>query len=159
MSYLKIDATGENVIVELNEDTGGVDVTIGPLSRPITFKRDEAKTLAAALMAEIDAPLPRMAFSAGAIDIGAERLRQITSEGFSAEHDAEHDDGELLEGAMAYAADARRTRTGAAPGTDSDGAENDWPFETAGFKPTSYRATLVKAGAMIAAEIDRTDRI
>ncbi len=39
--------------------------------------------------------------------IAAERQRQMTAEGWTHEHDDEHDDGSLATAAACYAADAR----------------------------------------------------
>ena len=44
-----------------------------------------------------------MAESTGVILIKGERQRQIANEGFTAEHDAQHKNGELCKAAIAYA--------------------------------------------------------
>ena len=77
--------------------------------------------------------------------IRAERLRQIAVEGYTPEHDAEHADSELAEAAAAYVLSA--------VGWPSSAADI-WPFGD-GFKPGAPLDSLVKAGALIAAEIDR----
>lgn len=78
--------------------------------------------------------------------ITAERLRQIAVEGFTPEHDAQHAHGVLGAAGAAYALHAA--------GMVSD-ARDSWPFGD-GFKPgPTHLDSLVKAGALIAAEIDR----
>jgi hypothetical protein len=78
--------------------------------------------------------------------IRAERARQITVEGYTAEHDTEHDRGQLALAAAAYAL--------AASGRAPQGSVW-WPFH-GGYKPgPEPLASLVKAAALIVAEMDR----
>lgn len=77
----------------------------------------------------------------GAELIAAERQRQIDVEGWTPEHDREHGRGELAQAAAAYAVPAH--------------ASYLWPWRFAGFKRAGRVRELVKAGALIAAEIDR----
>lgn len=90
-------------------------------------------------------------YSKGAIDILEERERQEVKEGWTPEHDDEHVGGELAEAAACYA------RMSAFPGPNM-GTPPDWPFEGHWFKRGPRRRDLVRAGALIAAEIDRLDR-
>jgi len=91
-------------------------------------------------------------------EIAAERWREIAGEGYTLAHDDQHDDGSLAQAAAAYAyagaAQDRATRS-----ADLDEALLIWPWATGGFKPTLPRRDLVKAGAMIVAEIGRLDRL
>ena len=102
--------------------------------------------------------------SNAAFDVLKERERQISSEGWSLEHDDDHTDGSLADAAACYAATTRPFK-----------AEE---FAGVGYKPyTSYsdlwpmswddhwwkqkgnrRRNLVKAAALILAEIERLDR-
>ncbi|MBU6430357.1 MAG: hypothetical protein KGR26_15180 [Cyanobacteria bacterium REEB65] len=81
--------------------------------------------------------------------IAAERKRQIEEEGWTANHDASYHDGELALAGACYAFDVvngpHRTPSSA------------WPWDRAYWKPTPNDPIrqLVKAGALIAAEIDR----
>jgi len=84
-------------------------------------------------------------------DIATERKRQIEVEGWSPAHDDEHDEGQMTNAAVCYA--MGRTRFG-----DAYGPEYLWPWDEKWWKPESYRRNLVKAGALIAAEIERLDR-
>lgn len=87
--------------------------------------------------------------------IAAERERQVSGEGWSAEHDAEHDDA-----ALAWAA---RCYIDAATIPDDQwewmtAPPMNWPWTPEDWKPshgTDQIRDLVKAGALIAAEIDR----
>ena len=87
----------------------------------------------------------------GAESIALERHRQVTEEGWTPEHDDAHDDQELAEAAACYAL-----------GFDQDmrrnGAPLNWPWYEQWWKPKDRRSDLVRAGALIAAEIDRLDR-
>ncbi len=85
----------------------------------------------------------------GAEMILAERARQVADEGWTPEHDDAHDRGELRHAASCYivaAGDDARPNF-----TPPDG----WPFEAEAWKPSERIDDLVKAGALIAAEIDR----
>lgn len=78
----------------------------------------------------------------GAELIAAER--QIEEEGFDSERDAKYEQEELLAAAVAYLL--------------SDVAEAVdfyWPLDESWWKPTGGVEDLVKAGALIAAKIDR----
>jgi hypothetical protein len=109
----------------------------------------------------------------GIDSIAAERERQVTEEGWTADHDDTHGAGELAWAAACYAAPERilRHHEGA---NGSHGFVEPWPTET--HRQTryaddfgSYRVgwprpdcsrieQLAKAGALIAAEIDRLER-
>jgi hypothetical protein len=87
--------------------------------------------------------------------IARERRRQIETEGWTKEHDAEHVDGELVCAAIAYSVTARTQVL--FPGyVDQEGPPTWWPWDTTWWKPSADSIrNLVKAGALIAAEIDR----
>ena len=80
--------------------------------------------------------------------IAAERQRQIDVEGWTPEHDAEHSNGELIQAAACYALSADGFR----------GVPTLWPFARQWWKPSNPIRDLAKAGALIAAEIDRLQR-
>ena len=86
-------------------------------------------------------------------DIAAERKRQIEVEGWSAEHDdALHDCGDLARAAACYA-------LGYTPNVCSTQASYDlWPWDFKWWKPKDERRNLVRAAALIIAEIERLDR-
>ena len=98
--------------------------------------------------------------------IAAERRRQIKAEGWTPEHDDEHDGFELSAAARCYtlAAEASRygtnniTFNGYRPG-ERINSRSDWPWPPEFWKPSDDPVrNLVKAGALIAAEIDRLQR-
>ena len=84
--------------------------------------------------------------------IAEERERQVSQEGWTPEHDQEHRLGELAKAAACYAVHH----------TDADVIESDedaWPWaekwDKRGNDPVR---NLVKAGALVAAEIDRIQK-
>ncbi len=86
--------------------------------------------------------------------IAAERKRQIEKEGWSSEHDdSVNRKGELAKAAICYAAISYTW-------SEPEKLERIWPYDSEWFKPsaTSSIRNLVKAGALIAAEIDRLQR-
>jgi hypothetical protein len=84
----------------------------------------------------------------GSILIHAERWRQREEEGWTEDHDDEHAEGDLYEAAIAYLL---------AVGEPIDNPPPDvWPWDASWWKPTEDPVRqLVKAGALVAAEIDR----
>ena len=92
--------------------------------------------------------------------IKKERERQIEEEGWTASHDDEHTEYELTQAAVSYALEAARTGLRAhifPPHLWPWGTEWWKPLPPDGeiiYKPHSIRM-LEKAGALIAAEIDR----
>jgi hypothetical protein len=93
--------------------------------------------------------------------IAAERQRQIDQEGWTPEHDDQHRAGELGQAAACYADPGRETRPRWVEGISGRMARAAiplrWPWEYGSWKPTpdDRLRELVKAGALIAAEIDR----
>jgi hypothetical protein len=90
--------------------------------------------------------------------IQQERHRQVESENWTPEHDDEHDGGEIGMAAFAYIEASRAIVFGQNPlKTHAVGA---WPWEAKWFKPGNDAVRcLVKAGALLAAEIDRLQRL
>ena len=85
--------------------------------------------------------------------IMAERQRQIDVEHWTASHDdQEHYEGELLRAAMAYLKVVHH------PDRYVDSPPDNWPWDAKWWKPSDPIRDLVKAGALIAAEIDRLQR-
>lgn len=83
-------------------------------------------------------------------EIAAERVRQVFSEGYDESHDDEHLGGDLLAAAEAYIVHVDG---------DEDLAEEIWPWEPNSFKPKTTRENLIRAAALIVAEIERMDRV
>lgn len=92
----------------------------------------------------------------GAELIAAERERQVTEEGWTTAHDDCHDMCQLADAALSYL--TYYTGPEAA-------AVSHWPWSLASYKPDDGESmeaacrNLVKAGALIAAEIDRLQRL
>ena len=82
--------------------------------------------------------------------IAAERQRQIDVEGWTPEHDDTHSSGQMLAAANCY---IRKTQ-------GRDWLISGWPWADECPKPSKDPVrNLVKAGALIAAEIDRLQRL
>lgn len=101
-------------------------------------------------------------------EIAAERRRQVEKEGWSSEHDDGHRDGELSRAAACYAAHASAyQRVAGDVGLDayrsveprSSFLTFGWPWSREWWRPKDPRRDLVRAGALIVAEIERLDRI
>lgn len=82
----------------------------------------------------------------GAEQIAIERRRQTEGLGFTPEKDMAYRSGELIDAALAYAEAAASL---------SDRCPSVWPWSENTWKPKSPLENLVRAGALIAAEIDR----
>lgn len=91
--------------------------------------------------------------------IAKERKRQIEVEGWSLRHDATHDKGELLQAAMCYARPESKRKY--KKQFNGPAWLSGWPWPSGFWKPTPNDRIreLVKAGALIAAEIDRLQNI
>lgn len=86
----------------------------------------------------------------GAELIADERRRQIKREGYTAEMDDQQTQHQLVEAALCYATHPVERPLDAPPIT--------WPWNLKFWNPSNYVGDLVKAGALIAAEIDRLRR-
>ncbi|POW54646.1 hypothetical protein C3408_22625 [Candidatus Pantoea alvi] len=81
-------------------------------------------------------------------DVIAERQRQVSVEGWAPEYDDQYVNGELAKAAGCYAMLS-----------DLHPSPEEWPWAEEWWKPTTARRDLVKAGALILAEIERLDRV
>lgn len=93
-----------------------------------------------------------------------ERNRQITKKGYNSEHDDLHDKGELALAASCYAIPEDKVfQSFNAEGHLNFMAKMSrnmyWPFELSFWRPGKRIRELAKAGALIAAEIDRLQRL
>lgn len=98
--------------------------------------------------------------SAGAEMIVAERERQVAKEGFTAAHDSDHANSELLDAVDCYLQQGMRVARGG-DNSESGYTMGAWPWEWHWWKPNEREAipNLVKAAALIAAEIDRLSHL
>lgn len=101
---------------------------------------------------QLEAARPQMDRSSAVTDeILLERLRQVSAEGWTPDHDDRHDDESLIQAAAAYCLMAAEL---------PQSAMGVWPYgwDRKWLKSTDPRRDLVKAGALIVAEIERLDR-
>lgn len=80
----------------------------------------------------------------GAELIAEERLRQASQEGWDEAHDDKHTKNELVTAAICYLVPTW--------------TRHFWPWDLSFWKPKDRLKNLVRAGALIAAEIDRLSR-
>lgn len=113
---------------------------------PVVIRAEQLRELLAAAQA------PAVAPSKAAQDVLAERQRQISVERWTPEHDDEHGSGCMAFAAAAYAAHAY-----AGPRLSTT-LWNWTGWSRDGWKPKNPRADLIRAGALILAEIERLDR-
>ena len=88
----------------------------------------------------------------------AERRRQVEAEGWTPEHDDEHRRGELTMAASCYAMHTALMFEGYPDAYDATKTPRPWPWDPSWWKPSDPRRNLVKASALILAEIERLDR-
>ncbi|OCC05080.1 hypothetical protein BA190_09195 [Labrys sp. WJW] len=88
------------------------------------------------------------------VDVLAERRRQVTVEGWTPEHDDAHTDFSMTKAAIAYA----MTAAARIYVTNLRRAVAWWPWAAKWWKPKGRRQDLVRAAALIIAEIERLDR-
>lgn len=92
-----------------------------------------------------------------------ERARQIFEKGYTAEHDDEHTDGSIADGAACYAANQENLwkddYTNLHNGTQ--GLDLLWPWEPEYFKKQekSRKEQIITACAMLMAEYERLERL
>nr|DAP28063.1 MAG TPA: hypothetical protein [Caudoviricetes sp.] len=99
------------------------------------------------------AELESRTVTAAAAAVLAERKRQVTTEGWTPEHDDQHVNFEMAIAGGLYAisaVDSHHKLRNSAPSA--------WPWDRKWWKPDGPRRDLVKAGALILAEIERLDR-
>lgn len=105
--------------------------------------------------------LEARAFNPAILDVVAERQRQVSAEGWTPAHDDQHRNNDMAFAAACYAFHAAAAswdlEDGGVP-YDSHPVPKNWPWEPDWWKPTDPRRDLVKAGALIIAEIERIDR-
>ncbi len=111
------------------------------------------------VLKKIDATPSRQPPMAGLVDAIAERVRQIEAEGWTAEHDDSHAEGEMARAAAAYCLGQYEMT-----GRVQDGKRFLlwrsvlWPWSKEWWKPKTRREDLIRAAALIVAEIERLDR-
>ncbi|EOK5392693.1 hypothetical protein ACM6SP_001106 [Pseudomonas aeruginosa] len=151
---------------------GWKPVPIEPLLNMMSDKDHDTRIMAERQLLSILAAAPGNSVPQAWLDVQAERRRQITAEGWTPEHDDEHDNGELAAAGAAYALHAADHLNPYSQGDGGDEAPSCWPWhdgiagrgegpektEPAWWKPSTPRRDLVKACALALAEIERLDR-
>ena len=94
----------------------------------------------------------------GAELIALERQRQIEKENWTPSHDDGHDMGELAIAAAVYATFDTDASVNYALDCEDADIPSGWPWGRNWWKPKDEISNLVRAGALIAAEIDRLQR-
>lgn len=125
------------------------------------FIRDDSIEAAVTAVLVLSTPISVPAWNAdmgsALADVAAERKRQQDVEGWTPEHDDGHANGEMTAAAFGYLQSVM-SKIGMPRFTIHD-APNFWPWAREWFKPSTARRDLVKAGALIIAEIERLDRL
>lgn len=153
-TYLKM-VSGERIVVR---ETPEQILALIDCDVQVTSSKDPEQS--------VSFPPSGYAMSTGAIDVLAERTRQVSGEGWTLEHDDRHEDFQLSIAAACYAqnvGDFAGAYYQPYPGKEiiwSEGPEPEaWPWSLDWWNPSNPRRDLVKAGALIIAEIDRLDRL
>lgn len=87
-----------------------------------------------------------------------ERQRQIITHRYDQEHDDAHDWGELAVAAVVYV-DASLTNSKGKCYLSAKQLQKRWPWDSRFKAASSRRSNLLKAVAMLVAEIERLDRV
>lgn len=108
-------------------------------------------------------PEPRLTSSRAEHDVLAERERQVGAEGWTTRHDDEHDGGDLATAGACYALNAAcvlHPFNGTPLEITAERLVGGiaWPWELESWKPKDPRRDLVRAAALLIAEIERIDR-
>jgi hypothetical protein len=131
-----------------------------------TFNRAEAAHADRATLLRLLSEERARRVEGAASDVLAERERQKSAEGWTPDHDDEHGNGELARAAACYAHAAGLNPSARAFLEDAPDYAGEhmvitrrlWPWDRSWWKPKDRRRDLVRAGALIIAEIERLDR-
>ena len=91
------------------------------------------------------------------LDVVDERHRQVNEEGWTTTLDDRYEYGELAKAAACYACEA--IKSDYLRRMDAFSVPMDWPWAHDSWKPKDPRRDLVRAAALLIAEIERLDRI
>ncbi len=103
----------------------------------------------------------RPTWSVGVRDLLTERRRQVQEEGCTLERDDKYTEGQLASAASVYAfwADPRGDNLDGHLDYLNANPPACWPWGPEQWKPAHQRLMLIKAGALILAELERLDRL
>jgi hypothetical protein len=154
---VEIAARGYNIVgyVLRSSDEGEVCISAEsavrwlPQAHYWRLMHEQDGSLSAAQTGSAAAPAEQ---TQAARDVLAERCRQVEQEGWTPEHDDAHAEGQMAGAAACYAvADITHWARG-------EVIKTMWPWALEWWKPMDRRRNLVKAGALILADIERLDR-
>lgn len=96
------------------------------------------------------------------LEVARERERQMAVEGWTPDHDDSHEGGQMARAAACYAIGDTHVSRGWGDEWHSGGSSSArikiWPWEARWWKPKKRRHDLVRAAALLVAEIERLDR-
>jgi hypothetical protein len=152
-------------MVSLIENAGLLNLSNGVQLGATSWyvKMSDCMESAKAVLAEREGPPVQPEAGRDVVDgvklIAFERERQIKAERWTSEHDDEHKYGELAAAASCYAHHANCQVRRFQPSYIKN-RPSDWPWDAEWWKPSAFPIrNLVKAGALIAAEVDRLQRL
>ena len=120
---------------------------------PVTPPASDAVLAATALLSHIGLDATWSIYGQNcqaAVDVLKERCRQVEGEGYTIEQDDTYTDYQLPRAAICYGIKAA--------GLPDHLERLYWPFRSSAVKPANRRRSLVKAAALLLAEIERLDR-
>lgn len=91
-------------------------------------------------------------------EIAAERRRQVEAEGWAPSHDDGHRRGEMAGAAACYALHGCIVPNGSRDTLRRAAVSDLWPWAASWWKPKDRRHDLIRAAALLVAEIERLDR-
>jgi hypothetical protein len=119
------------------------------------YKRDSAAAMAEAERDALKAWTSEVEVTDAARDVIAERERQQSEKGWTVAHDDDHENhgpDDLALAAVCYALPKAYRKAGPLATPEL------WPWSYCAWRPKDRRRDLVRAGALILAEIERLDR-
>ena len=153
----RVSLPDTNTLISLlAEARGSVSYHRGMQNQNTDAGRQHAASLSSlldrldAVIASSNASAPEHTLTPAAAAVLAERRRQVEVDGWTHERDEGYDPGQLSAAAGCYALHAYNPHVLGAPIW--------WPWSLVRWRPGAPRRNLVKAGALILAEIERLDR-
>ncbi len=148
-----LEKTGDALLMKLQKQPGPIFE-----DEDYTAFRDFAQALYIKPPASLAAHDSRVLVTPGVAAIAAERKRQMEVEGWTPTHDDEYGNQQLPAAAVAYLLHDFGVPVldrGSIPALHG----RIWPWGFMYWKPKGPQRNLVRAGALIAAELDRLDRV
>lgn len=131
----------------------GVDLMYAQLLQMLGANDHQAAAARIGELAGLELLLEAGGAGKGVTAIAQERRRQIAGEKFDPGADLQYTAAELARAAWCYLGLAARDAS-----SEAASCPPEWPWARCWWKPKDTRSNLVRAGALIAAELDRIDR-